>query len=211
MSIQEAYNLWAASYDNDHNFTRDLDQQVMESVLENRPGRMTLEIGCGTGKNTCFLSRVSEHVMAIDFSEEMLKQARQKAGFSNIQFLQADLTKPWSLGRASVDRIVCDLVLEHIEDLLSIFSEAAYCLRKGGYFFISELHPFRQYQGGKASFNYGSERIEIDAFMHHISDFLYAARSAGLILEECQEWWHREDKGQPPRLVTFIFVKPRNA
>lgn len=211
MDMQESYNLWAAFYDNDRNFTRDLDGQVMQSVLANRPGRLTLEIGCGTGKNTGYLSQVSEQVLAIDFSEEMLAQAKEKLDAPNVRFCQADLNQNWAIDRASVDRIVCDLVLEHIENLPHIFSQAVFCLRKGGYFFISELHPFRQYQGAKAGFQYGSSRIEINAFTHHISDFLYAGRSNGLVLEDFQEWWHQEDKDELPRLVTFLFVKPRNA
>ena len=211
MTIQDAYNLWAASYDDDTNLTRDLDERVIRECLANRPGRVTLEIGCGTGKNTQFLSQASEQVLAVDFSEGMLRLAQVKVEASNVRFCQADLTRHWPLQAASVDRIVCDLVLEHIQDLSLVFSEARRCLRKGGYFFISELHPFKQYQGKQATFQRGSDRIEVQAFVHHFSDFFGAGKSSGLVLEELQEWWQPQDQNRVPRLVTFLFVKPRHA
>lgn len=203
--------MWSSTYDHDRNLTRDLDEDVLQNVLSNRPGRMTLEIGCGTGKNTRFLSEASEHLLAVDFSEGMLQLARAKIDAPNVRFCLADLTHRWPFQSASLDRVVCDLVLEHIQDLSHVFSEAARCLRKGGYFFISELHPFRQYQGKKATFQAGSEKIEIQAYLHNLSDFFNAGRSHGLILEDLQEWLHPEEQDRPPRIISFVFTKPRHA
>jgi malonyl-CoA O-methyltransferase len=64
--------------------------------------------------------------------------------------------------------------LEHIEDLSFVFAEAARTLSSKGRFFINELHPFRQYEGKKARFYRNEEKIEVDAFIHNISDFLGA-------------------------------------
>jgi malonyl-CoA O-methyltransferase len=211
MTIQNAYNQWSSTYDHDRNLTRDLDEHIIRQVLANRPGRLTLEIGCGTGKNTTFLSQVSEQVLAVDFSEGMLQLAKEKIEAPNVRFCLADLTHRWPLHSASVDRIVCDLVLEHIQDLSHVFSEAAHCLRKGGYFFISELHPFRQYQGTKAIFEQEADRVEVQAFVHNISDFFSAGLSNGLVLEHLQEWRHSEDQDRPPRIISFVFTKPRHA
>jgi len=97
-------------------------------------------------------------------------------------------------------------VLEHIENLGFIFAQAAQVLQAGGRFFISELHPFRQYQGTVANFQRGGEITSIPAFVHHISDYVSAASVNGLRLERLNEWWHAEDEGKPPRLVTFVFV-----
>jgi malonyl-CoA O-methyltransferase len=103
--------------------------------------------------------------------------------------------------------VVCNLVLEHIENLPFIFSEACRCLVEGDRFFICELHPFRQYQGTKARFQKDQNKIEIQAFVHHISDFLAAAENKGLKLKQFREWWHEVDQGKPPRLVSFLFEK----
>jgi len=103
--------------------------------------------------------------------------------------------------------IVCNLVLEHIEDLSHVFKEAFRSLRKGGHFYISELHPFRQYQGGKANFHRQGAVIEVPAFVHHVSEFLQTAAANNLGLEVFNEYWHPEDQGKPPRLAVFEFKK----
>jgi ubiquinone/menaquinone biosynthesis C-methylase UbiE len=207
MSVQEAYSQWAATYDADRNLTRDLDGRVTRETLATWPGRSILEIGCGTGKNTTFLAQIGRHVHALDFTDEMIRQAQAKVTTGNVAFSIADLTKPWPRAAASADLVICNLVLEHIEGLPFIFAEAARCLLAGGRFFICELHPFRQYQGTKANFQRGDGRTEIDAFTHHISDYIEAANANGLSLLSLKEWWHEEDGGKPPRVVSFVFKK----
>src|SRR5512143_3468555 len=76
MGVQKAYNDWSASYDSDENLTRDLDQNVLREALADLHFKSILEIGCGTGKNTAFLSQISERVHALDFSEGMVEKAR---------------------------------------------------------------------------------------------------------------------------------------
>jgi hypothetical protein len=69
------------------------------------------------------------------------------------------------------------------------------------------LHPSRQYRGTVANFQRGDAQVEVTAFVHHISDFLEAAKANGLWLVELREWWHEEDVNKPPRLVSFMFEK----
>jgi malonyl-CoA O-methyltransferase len=207
MSIQQAYNEWSASYDTDENRTRDLDRQSLRERLAGLHFESILEVGCGTGKNTEFLVQVGKHVHALDFSEGMIGKAREKVQAPNVEFAIADLTRKWPGEDAAYDLIVCSLVLEHIEDLTFIFSEAARVLKSGGRFAIHELDPFRQYEGKKARFNQGGETLEIPAFVHHISDFLHAASRSGLTLVKLDELWHTADQNKPPRLVSFLFEK----
>ena len=207
MHIQKAYNSWSATYDSDENPTRDLDQVVTKKTLANSHYKSIIELGCGTGKNTVFLSQIGENVYAIDFSEGMISLARKKLKSRNVTFSLADLTHPWHYKNASADLVVCNLVLEHVENLSFIFSEAFRILTSDGHFFICELHPFRQYQGTQANFQTVHGTIEIQAFVHHISDFLYAAKSNGFRLKEFKEWWHETDENKLPRLVSFILKK----
>ena len=207
MNIQKAYDTWSSTYDSDANRTRDLDQIVTQKTLANSCYKSILEIGCGTGKNTHFLSQVGEIVHAIDFSEDMISLAREKLKSNNVTFTLADLTRPWHCDNASMDLVVCNLVLEHIENLAFIFSEAFRVLTDDGHFFVCELHPFRQYQGTQANFQTAHGTMEIQAFVHHISDFLDAAKSSEFRLEEFKEWWHETDQNKPPRLASFMFKK----
>ena len=207
MNIQDAYTDWSITYDSDRNLTRDLDQLATKETLANRRYHNVLEVGCGTGKNTLLLTQLGERVCALDLSVGMLKQAKRKIQSDRVIFAVADLTKAWPCKTESVDLIVCSLVLEHVRDLSVIFSEARRTLVERGQFFISELHPFRQYQGTKANFQRGQETIEIQAFVHHLSDFTEGAAQNGLLVQSFREWWHEADQNKPPRLVSFMLEK----
>lgn len=208
MKIQDAYTRWSTTYDSDRNLTRDLDQLATERTLIDRSYQNILELGCGTGKNTALLDSIGRKVLALDFSPGMLRQAKAKLRTDHVFFVRADLTKPWPAKTGSFDLVVCNLVLEHIEDLGPIFHQASQSLTAGGLFFVSELHPFRQYRGTQANFRNEQETVEIDAFVHHLSDFTEAARANGLTLKLMKEWWHDEDLNKLPRLVSFLFEKP---
>jgi malonyl-CoA O-methyltransferase len=137
----------------------------------------------------------------------MLAQARAKPQPAHAHFAAADLTQPWPCAHACADLIVCNLVLEHIRDLVAVFAEAHRVLRPGGQFFICELHPFRQYQGKQATFQRDGQPVEIPAFVHHISVFLNEAQAAGFRLTNLNEWWHETDQEGLPRLVSILFEK----
>ncbi|XSG73870.1 class I SAM-dependent methyltransferase [Herpetosiphon llansteffanensis] len=207
MSIQHAYNQWATSYDTDHNRTRDLDQQLMRELLQGQEYRSILELGCGTGKNTQFFSTLGAEVVALDFSAGMLEQARSKINASHVQFQQADLTQAWPVASGHFDLVVTNLVLEHLADLDHFFAQASQAMAAHGQLLISELHPFRQYQGSQARFQGQTGVIQVAAFTHHISDFLLAAAKAGLQLSQLHEHWHNDDLNLPPRLLTLRWHK----
>lgn len=205
--IRHAYNQWAASYDSDRNLTRDLDGQVTRALLEGRQPRLLLELGCGTGKNTPFYAQIAAGVLALDFSEAMLARARSQPLPAAVRFAIADLTSSLPCVGGAVEVVACNLVLEHLADLPTVFAEVARVLRPGGTFLICELHPFKQYVGKKAVFERDGAQIHIPAYVHHISDFIRAGELAGLALAHLGEWWHAEDQGLPPRLISFLFTK----
>ncbi len=207
MQTKEAYAQWASTYDSDRNRTRDLDEIVTRKILRDLRFKSILEIGCGTGKNTSLFAQIGERVQAIDFSEDMIAQARRKASSSNVVFTVADITQRWPIDDSSIDLISCNLVLEHVADLSQVFAQAARVLTNNGRFFISELHPFRQYQGTVATFTHNETAINIPAFVHHISDFVSAGEANTLHLDRLNEWWHEEDVGKPPRLISLMFRK----
>jgi len=207
MNIQKAYNEWSDSYDADSNLTRDLDQQVTKETLGDLHFNSILEIGCGTGKNTAFLAQIGDSVHALDFSQGMIEKAKAKVGAQNVRFSMTDITKSWPGNDMEFDLVVCNLVLEHIADLVFIFSEVTRVLQNKGSFFVNELHPFKQYEGSKARFYREAETIEVDAFVHHISEFMDAATANGLKLSKLNEYWHETDQNKPPRLISFLFTK----
>lgn len=208
MSIKKAYNQWSSQYDHNKNRTRDLDQKVTRNILKDLDFNSMLELGCGTGKNTEWLQTRASKIFAVDFSEEMLGIARKKINSENVIFQKADITKTWDWTSENFDLITCNLILEHIKDIEFIFKQAFSKLNQDGYLFISELHPFKQYQGTKARFE--SEEnglIELQTYTHHISEFFDAAQSAGFQLQKFDESFD-EDTNDLPRILSLLFQKP---
>ena len=208
MTIDAAYTRWADSYDTDPNATRDLDRSATAGILGPLRVGMSIEAGCGTGKNTPLLAGISQSVLALDFSPGMLEKARIRVQQPHVRFLQADLLHSWPCGDGAAELVSCNLVLEHIESMDGIFREAARTLAPGGRFFVSELHPHRQYLGSQARFvDENGETRRIQAYLHHVSDFTRAALEAGFQIERLDEWWGAEDAQKTPRLLTLLLNK----
>ncbi|MBC5773159.1 class I SAM-dependent methyltransferase [Pontibacter sp. KCTC 32443] len=206
-SIQKAYNSWASQYDTNHNRTRDLEGEALRTILSTINFERVLEIGCGTGKNTFWLQEKAAHVTAVDFSEEMLAKAKQKVTSAKVQFTQADITKDWSFCEGKYNLITFSLVLEHIENLGHIFKQVAEALVAGGYVYIGELHPFKQYTGSKARFDTDEGREILECYTHNISDFTQTAKQQGFIVADINEYFDNNDRTQIPRILTILLLK----
>lgn len=207
MSIEKAYNIWASQYDSNLNLTRDLDKKCTIKTLKNLDFKNVLELGCGTGKNTEWLLNKAERIIGLDFSQEMLNKAKAKIFDKRVLFKKADLTKDWEIENNFVDLITASLTLEHIENLDQIFSQANLKLKKNGLFFISELHPFKQYSGSKAKYETENGIKELEVYIHDISEYIDTAKNNGFKLIELKEWFDESSENEIPRLISFVFKK----
>jgi len=207
MDVKTAYNKWAEQYDTNLNKTRDLEGAALRTVLGGLPFSTCLEIGCGTGKNTVWLANRVGHITAVDFSAEMLAKAKEKVSLPAAEFIQADINQPWAFGTAKYDLVSFSLVLEHIGDLGAIFREASPALVPGGFVYIGELHPFKQYSGSKARFETEEGLQIVDCFTHHISDFIQAGKQNGLVPIDIDEHFDDGDRGGLPRILTMVLRK----
>lgn len=88
MLNHSGFNDWAPTYDADvawaeqnnlypfAGYTR-LLQMVTARTLAH-PGNSVLDLGCGTAQLTWRLYEMGKHITAVDFSAEMLRQAKEK-------------------------------------------------------------------------------------------------------------------------------------
>jgi ubiquinone/menaquinone biosynthesis C-methylase UbiE len=208
--VQEAYDVWSKTYDTVVNRTRDLEAVALRQMLGPLSINHCLEIGCGTGKNTVWLAEKAARVTSVDLSAEMLAQAAAKITASHVEFKQADITQPWTFAPERCDLVGFSLVLEHIEDLTPVFSAAAEVLVPGGYVYVGELHPFKQYNGSKARFEQadGTEQVVV-CFNHHVTDFIGAAKKAGLELVKINEFFDNDDRNETPRILGLLFINDK--
>lgn len=206
--IAAAYNDWAETYDIVQNQTRDLAAKVLRQARLDLDNRKVVEVGCGTGRNTTWLAERATEIVGLDFSEEMLVQARARVNDPRVRFFQHDARMTWPIAKSSADVVIAMLILEHIEDLAPVFAEAARVLNTGGQFFLCELHPMRQMTGGQAQFSNTrtGERQLISAFLHDVSDYVNAGLSSGFELDHMGEWRDADAQASSqPRLLSLTF------
>ncbi|MEP6949233.1 MAG: class I SAM-dependent methyltransferase [Ginsengibacter sp.] len=207
MDTRKAYDTWASQYDTNNNRTRDLEGQALRISLAPIQFDSVLEIGCGTGKNTEWFIEKAKEVTAIDLSDKMLAKAKEKNTSAKVQFTQADITLPWAFIGKRYDMVTFSLILEHIQNLDHIFQEASGSLIPGGYIYIGELHPYKQYLGTKARFDTEDGQQVVDCYNHHISEFIQIAKKHGLNLVDLNEFFDNNEKNEIPRILTIILMK----
>jgi len=203
MNVQQSYNKWADQYDTNENKTRDLEARSIRETLAPFDFNHCLEIGCGTGKNTEWLMQKSRQITAIDLSEQMLAKAREKIQNEEVTFILMDINQEWQFAANSFDLVTFSLVLEHISNLDHIFEQVAKVLTRGGYVYIGELHPFKQYAGSKARFETGDGMQVVECYIHHISEFTNTAKNHGLELVHLNEYFD-ENQFSIPRILTLL-------
>ena len=203
----EAYKFWSEQYDSNENRTRDLEAVALREMLNSIAFKRCLEVGCGTGKNTAWFVEKANQITSVDISEEMLAKAKSKIQSDKVTFKQTDITAPWNFADGKYDLVSFSLVLEHIQNLEHIFSEVARVLNRGGYVYIGELHPFKQYSGSKARFETESGTQIVECFNHHVSEFTQVAAKHGLSVLSLHEYFDNNDKETVPRILSIVFKK----
>jgi len=69
------------------------------------PTKTAIDFGCGNGKSFPYLAPLFKHILGLDISKGLLKQAKQR-GYTNVDLKQADLTKK-NLTLPQVDFAFC--------------------------------------------------------------------------------------------------------
>jgi len=207
MEVKQAYNVWAEQYDSNANRTRDLESKALINTLKYLNFEDCLEIGCGTGKNTEWLASRTSKIISVDFSEKMLEVAKQKITSENVEFIQADITQDWNFTTKCYKLVTFSLILEHIKDLEFVYKELSYKVKRNGYVYIGELHPFKQYSGTKACFETDGNKQVVTCYNHNVSDFIQPLLKRGFILINVDEYFDNDDRDTIPRIITVLLKK----
>lgn len=97
-----------------------------------------LEIGCGIGAPSWHLESYYDKYIGIDYSDELIKQAKLQKRSDKVTFILADLLNLNVNLRA--DLIFADGVLHHIPDLDTLMKSLKSVAMPGGYFVVREPH-----------------------------------------------------------------------
>jgi len=186
---RSGYDRWAKVYDHDANPLVALEEPVVRSMLPDVQGEDVLDLGCGTGRHAHWLARSGAAVVALDFSEGMLAEARGKPGADRITFIRHDLMTPLPLEPETFDVVVSGLVLEHVPDLCAFFDQSKRVLRAGGRAVFSAMHPAMMLRGAHARFTdpESGQVVAPGSLPHQVSDFVNAAIGAGFRVDRLVE------------------------
>ena len=101
-----------------------------------RPAALAVDLGCGSGFQSVALARLGFRVLAVDFSERLLAELRERAHGLSVETVAGDLRDVAALAPTGVDVIVCmGDTLSHLErpaDVDALFRSVATRLRPGG-------------------------------------------------------------------------------
>jgi ubiquinone/menaquinone biosynthesis C-methylase UbiE len=188
-TVQSGYNRWAAVYDHDANPLVNLEEPVVREAVGDVRGLKVLDLGCGTGRHALWLATHGAEVTAVDFSEGMLAEARQKPGADAVRFVIHDLHEPLPFSAETFDLVVSGLVLEHLRELAPFFAEARRMLRSGAPSVVSAMHPAMFLVDKQAQFRdpESGEKVRPGSVLHQIGDFVLAALRAGFHLDDIFE------------------------
>lgn len=120
-----------------------VDRAPVLDALALHAGMVALDVGCGRGEwARAIATQVAPGgtVLALDVWTQAL---RALAGTPGIYPLRADARRPLPLRTASVDRVLCALVLHHLSaaDRAMLLGEFARLLRPGGVTVLVEFAP----------------------------------------------------------------------
>jgi ubiquinone/menaquinone biosynthesis C-methylase UbiE len=119
-----------------------LDRPAVLSLCGDVAGLDVLDVGCGPGLYAAeLLDRGARSLTAFDASVEMVRLATGRLGpRATVTRHDADRPLTW-LHDASIDLVVCALMIHYVEDRPALYRELHRVLRSDGALVLSTQHP----------------------------------------------------------------------
>jgi SAM-dependent methyltransferase len=105
--------------------------------------KSVLDLGCGTGRNSNYLSSLGCDVIGIDFSQTALNLAisRAKKDNLNVNYILASIGDDYDIESSSID-VALDITSSNSlneKERINYLKEVQRVLKSGGYFFVRAL------------------------------------------------------------------------
>lgn len=143
--------------------------------------KVVVDIGCGAaGKSLYYASCGAKEVIGVDILEKYREEAEGLAKKLKLEdrfrFIAADATKlPFEEG--SIDTIIMNDAMEHVDDPEAILTEALRVLKPGGRLYVNfppYNHPFGAHLKDAIYIPwvhlFFSEKVQIEAYKHLVKD-----------------------------------------
>lgn len=111
--------------------TEDVSQEVLKG--KEWTGLDVLEVGCGTGETAHLLAEAGARVMACDYAEAAIAQARERFDHPHLQFE----VRSYQEVEGAYDVIIAQEVIEHTDDPQAFLESLSHHLRPDGELIIT--------------------------------------------------------------------------
>jgi len=108
--------------------------------LEVAKKERVLDLACGQGVFSRYLSKKGVNVEGLDSSAELLKYARTRSG-STVSYNVGDATDDKNFKENTFDGIACLMAIQNIEKMGLVFKSACRWLKPGKCFVVVMTHP----------------------------------------------------------------------
>jgi ubiquinone/menaquinone biosynthesis C-methylase UbiE len=159
LTVDQAYTLWAETYDNVPNPLLALEERCLAPMLPSLDDKTVLDLGCGTGRLLKLLSSsAAAWYLGVDMSSAMLRRSAPKLHIPGC-LLRADCVN-LPLSSHIADVVIGSFLLGYI-NVRDLAAEIARVSRGATDLFLSEFHPEACALGWKRSFRSGAQVIEL--------------------------------------------------
>jgi 2-polyprenyl-3-methyl-5-hydroxy-6-metoxy-1,4-benzoquinol methylase len=149
LETQDIWNQNAAFWDSiigdaGNRFHRAIVEPATLNLLALQAGESVLEIACGNGAFARKMAQFGVHVVASDFSINLLERAKTRTGDHQIEYVLIDATDEeqlLALGERRFDAAVCNMALMDMPAIDPLFAALSHLLKPGGRFVFSVQHP----------------------------------------------------------------------
>jgi ubiquinone/menaquinone biosynthesis C-methylase UbiE len=224
----EAYDLWAAAYDNQPgNLMLDLDRIIFNTLFGhvNVENRSVADIGCGTGRHwEKIIDKFPARLTGFDVSQGMLDKLNQKFPAAETVLITDDTFS--GIRDSAFDVIISTLTIAHIKELEPALKAWVRILKDQGEIIITDFHPQLLAGGGKRTFSYNDRRVCITNYIHpvdkiksffHQNGFAILAEEEKVINESVKHYYIKQNalhvynkfKGYP--VIYGLHLKRTNA
>jgi len=143
---------WDDNMGDGNDFQRLLVAPACERLLNLQPGETVLEIACGNGVFSRRMAELGVHVLATDFSTQLLERARTRnAEYTDrIDYHFLDATHEdqiVALGKQRFDAAVCNQAIMDMAEIDPLMRGIRQVVKPGGRFVFSLLHPCFNHTG----------------------------------------------------------------
>ena len=121
-------------------FQKDIIMPVAMRLLDIAKKERVLDLACGQGVFSRYLSQKGVNVEGLDSSAELLKYARTRSG-SAIRYHVGDAADVKNFKENTFDGIACLMAIQNIEKMDLLFKSACRWLKPGKCFVVVMTHP----------------------------------------------------------------------